>query len=1345
MPKTITAPSIPSAKEIANLPLLAPFRSVTFPNPESSQLIQALLTEQEVANVVELYQNREDTLREELVKIINDAEKAEKDKAKDSSKDGSNTNSNNNNSSKKSQKKKDKPKLSPQVQKKIKDIETEIRDNDKLCTQYKQELIVYTQHTRGIFQSAYTKIALKLEMQNNSAAIEALEESFSFFCPRQTITSPFIDGGGQDVWDDSQRVAYVHEMCPVMRAHHRPLSVAVFALPYIKKFQCTPETPGIVEALIDELYQKTITDELRIRLKDVTDDAKLKVLRHCEEMLEKKTELTTDLARKHYRKRSIRIHPDRNGEEYRPIFEEFTDARDVFSDVNLRQVYVTQMLEVFSKIGPDSLMMAHEAFNKKHRPDVAEQGPNTREKKGKNKDAPLQIEGVLDLTQTPRGVMVTNYRRNNSDFVKIAVYALNPKYEFYAKVKSIAVQMVSSKNETRSFVLKRRDIVAKIELDCHRQPILDPLVTVAETSLNPGLWEIVATITLDPMGADIMNPENASGQSVTLRPSALMMFDVIDQSHEKLVNHFETAEGRCTQVYAELSSVIHKLRSNRAQSNSQSVLERYGTYHNVLVRARQKYNNLERMMEASGLTSDIYNRLGDLLHESRQLFAEMQDSVNAINKKKENKCDAKRFKTYVATVLESNDPSTWMENITIAELCRNGGSPDPINRLYQLFIEGKGKYTLLFDSDMYKVAAVREDLFSTKQCKELAIRGEEVYLREKKEEEEAIAAEERKKKEEEAQAKMLKEIEMRHKWGMVGQNVMIKGLTSTKGKDMNNKLARVHNYAIEKDRFEVELLRTKEKALLKIDNMVVYYGYIPDADVYIPDAHVPEQCVEPTVESFSAASTSSTKKSKKSVDKNVPRNGEKAPQAAPKNTSNGTDTSKISKTIYVVASHSKSLTGKKGRKKKDLVDRSGAGISVKTTVINNFVPVHLTGSATAVWKAFALIQETIGAENVCEVEPSAPSPTASAVAVEVASAAAASAEKPPFFPRSTFQSISAPEVDSSISKLHDKGLRGLSATPETEMSSPQYSSFGDDLLMSKPAELPSEIGIKGLSESKKSSNDTSVGSVSSLNDRSTASRAQSVSAAAKNDQLLSFLKSQQQCIKGSVEDFHIWLVKSEDIDSIAALKEAVVDEEYLNETIKLGNGESGVKGFKRKAFQRAVLDYQEPPQQVVAVSAAPYSIIPPMDDGMDASDKASLGMSTLESAFLPSNLFGSLELGHFTPTITLGGIVQKKNEPPPELVCPIDLVLMTNDPVLAADGVTYERNAITNWFQTNIARIKKAEEALKMNPFSDSDRRVVENGITSPTLGTKMANLYLTENINVRKMARDFKSAQVAS
>ena len=182
------------------------------------------------------------------------------------------------------------------------------------------------------------------------------------------------------------------------------------------------------------------------------------------------------------------------------------------------------------------------------------------------------------------------------------------------------------------------------------------------------------------------------------------------------------------------------------------------------------------------------------------------------------------------------------------------------------------------------------------------------------------------------------------------------------------------------------------------------------------------------------------------------------------------------------------------------------------------------------------------------------------------------------------------------------------------------------------------------------------------------------------------------------------------------MKEAVVDEEYLNETIKIGNGESGVKGFKRKVFQRAVLDYQEPPQQLESLAASHNSVIPPMDMN---SDKTSLGMSTLESAFLPSNLFGSPDFGTFTPTNTIDVNVQKKSEPPPELVCPIELVLMTDDPVLAADGVTYERRAITNWFESNIAKIKKAEEALKINPFSASDRRVVENGITSPALDRK--------------------------
>lgn len=80
-----------------------------------------------------------------------------------------------------------------------------------------------------------------------------------------------------------------------------------------------------------------------------------------------------------------------------------------------------------------------------------------------------------------------------------------------------------------------------------------------------------------------------------------------------------------------------------------------------------------------------------------------------------------------------------------------------------------------------------------------------------------------------------------------------------------------------------------------------------------------------------------------------------------------------------------------------------------------------------------------------------------------------------------------------------------------------------------------------------------------------------------DDPLLSFLSTQQHCIKGSVAEFYSWLISSEDIDTIYALKEAVADDSYLNETLKVGNGHNcGLKGFKRKAFKKAVLEYTSP-------------------------------------------------------------------------------------------------------------------------------------------------------------------------
>ena len=199
-------------------------------------------------------------------------------------------------------------------------------------------------------------------------------------------------------------------------------------------------------------------------------------------------------------------------------------------------------------------------------------------------------------------------------------------------------------------------------------------------------------------------------------------------------------------------------------------------------------------------------------------------------------------------------------------------------------------------------------------------------------------------------------------------------------------------------------------------------------------------------------------------------------------------------------------------------------------------------------------------------------------------------------------------------------------------------------------------------------------SVSSKYDESKAPKALSTVDKNENGPLLIFLRSQHACIKGSVDEFYTWLVKSEDIDSMLALKEAVSEEEYLNNNMKKGSGSSGVKGFKLKPFQRAVREY--------------------FYDKSDTKSSSHLSLPQCQS---------------------------KTQEPPDELVCPISLVLMTNDPVLAADGITYERVSIEDWFKKSKAK---------------------GSSIYSPVHGTEMDSLTLMPNIGIRNMARAFKDGK---
>jgi len=269
--------------------------------------------------------------------------------------------------------------------------------------------------------------------------------------------------------------------------------------------------------------------------------------------------------------------------------------------------------------------------------------------------------------------------------------------------------------------------------------------------------------------------------------------------------------------------------------------------------------------------------------------------------------------------------------------------------------------------------------------------------------------------------------------------------------------------------------------------------------------------------------------------------------------------------------------------------------------------------------------------------------------------------------------------------MPDEVIAGESAVLEEEETAPtivQPLAGEDASVVSECISSKSQDDTKTVQEEDIGTNSTqgmavretiTESPISSLNDESKISKtaASNLAVVGENDPLLIFLRSQASCIKGSVDEFYTWLVKSEDIDSMTSLKEAVSEEEYLNNKMKKGNGSSGVKGFKLKPFQRAVQEY--------------------FNDESDTNSSGHLNLSQCQS---------------------------KTQEPPDELVCPISLVLMTNDPVLAADGITYERSSIEDWFKKS-----KAKGSV----------------IYSPIHGAKLKNLALTPNIGIRNMARAFK------
>jgi hypothetical protein len=313
-PKQNTTTVSYNSSDVANLPLLLPF---AFKNPPESIVIRAIMNEQHAADALANAMKREEALRNELQKAKSSGDHHHQQENADVVVGGGSRKNSSSHSgggggallvaAKKNPKSRQPAGKSSAASSRIREIEFQIEGATQAIAQIRARVSDSASWTRAMLQSEYSKRAVLLDTESRSFA--ELEEAFHFLVARVASSE-----AGHDEYYHEQRVMYVNEMLPVMkRVGERDARESLSALPYVQKFQADE---SMIDAMIDEMHQLVITQGLRSRLEKRmgSDPAKFKVLKHAEEMLDRREIETGELVRKHYRKRSIKLHPDRNGE-----------------------------------------------------------------------------------------------------------------------------------------------------------------------------------------------------------------------------------------------------------------------------------------------------------------------------------------------------------------------------------------------------------------------------------------------------------------------------------------------------------------------------------------------------------------------------------------------------------------------------------------------------------------------------------------------------------------------------------------------------------------------------------------------------------------------------------------------------------------------------------------------------------------------------------------------------------------------------------------------------------------------------------------------------------------------
>ncbi|CAJ1966873.1 unnamed protein product [Cylindrotheca closterium] len=1110
---------------------------------------------------------------------------------------------------------------------------------------------------------------------------------------------------------------------------------------------------NIIELLVKErgamiILENNTSDLYNKKLQEALDEAQ--------------TQATSGISRQ-FRKASIHVHPDRHGDLYWKEFDRLKSAYQIMKDVEVRKDYLDHMLHqvLIHQTDPRARTIHnffqamhdqwHEKYKKSQEQDTAHARYQQQQQQQSRNYNDLRNVGqqhyfidTSERTRQPGHSSICKSSAVNRTIV-LGLHIRNSEELLFSLhevvIEAWPVEDEEDRNEVKR--LNREDLKSilheKEEDEGSHRFFRVPLEFDEHCK-----WCIQWTV--------ILHIPELPEPYVSTASTRRLAFDLRHPAWKRSIHEYPILLNFAKIDATALSKFCQKLAAQEKMKPEALETESW-KLHRLLSKGRSTGRRLHTCLEILEYSIDRCEPLVLLLKacdEGVHAKSILDQHVFAGQKKNA----LKSFKQSVATMIESGELSDWLDKVQMDQLKNHGGEA---NRLFQLLVEGKKANSLLVDSTALRKAADRLDLFSEKQCQTLLERAVQTDEQMAIETDRLVKEEHAKKKEETQRARL----EARAK-GMPlrGSEVELFGLQ--KRADLNGSVGLYMGIATTtEDRYIVKLFDGSEVSIKKTNFSLYERRNKVGIESMTTATSNTSSTAGPSGSSSTASPTRKNKTTKGAVLPKAPK-----PARAGKTSSNSValkEEASTSSPNAISPPHRKHATWIPKDRFSAFIGPRGTNVrrlSLQTKV--NYIKVmkeevYMTSDGRK-WlfvKIGGKIQNTLNAVKAINrwVEESESENTAQSIPDE---ARKGSITTPSNIKDDAPSQASAKKNGTQVKsskKPKQNDIKGAKSPPRNATPSPtstmepmdemtRYYSTTEGNNDPTTQNIKSSAGVRPIGPPSTTKIPHAVSPV-------LAPSALEVGQKSTFPGMLEFLTENVGCFKSSSKAFFDYLV-SMDIKSMRDLAEATADNDLMADFI-----ENGLKKFKKGSFKKAVVAIEPLKESISPMMMA--ASIPGLKEFLSqhagsfkTSPKAFSdyltsmdieGMRDLAEAvedddviadFIENGLKkfkkGSFKKAVLAIETLKASMIPNPNHPPvydaatPDgLTCPISFQLMINDPVLAADGMTYERAVIEQWFERNQG----------------------SGCILSPMTGEPLPNLHLQPNIAVKTMAREHeRSAQ---